>query len=166
LATSKADADTDIPMTRGVPRVRSDNLAIAMLLREGARRSPTFEALVQSIDDTDGIVFVEAGRCGHGVRACLLLSVKMAGPSRLLRIVLDARKADWDLIGSLGHELRHAVEVLSDSTVASSGAIYFFYQRIGATSAGRFETLAAVKTGDTIRAEVRRAPGFQPVGDP
>ena len=40
------------------------------------------------------------GQCGHGVRACLLPMMTMAGPNRVLRILVDQRKSDRDLMGS------------------------------------------------------------------
>lgn len=145
--------------TPEMPRVRSDDLSIAALINEGQERSATFRRLVETIDASDGIVYIEEGRCYHGVRACLMLSVTVAGPSRVLRIVVDTRKADWDLMGSIGHEMRHAVEVLSDASVRSSAAVYFFYQRIASSSRRTFETEAAIKAGLDVRAEARNQPG-------
>ena len=114
-----------------VSRVRADAPAIKARILEATRRSATFRGLVDTIDATNGIVFIQQGRCGHGVRACLPLTVTMAGPSRLLRVVVDMTRADRDPIASIGHELRHAVEVLSDETVTSDGAIFMLYKRIG-----------------------------------
>ena len=139
----------------GNSRVRTDNPAIAAVIQDGIRRSATFRRIVETIDASDGIVFVEEGRCAPSVRACLALSVKQAGPSRLLRVVVDVKRADWDLMGSIAHELQHAVEVLSDPSVRSNGAIYLFYRRAGETSGDRFETPAAINAGDSVRREAR-----------
>jgi hypothetical protein len=47
-----------------------------------------------------------------------------------LRILVDLRKAeDAELMASIGHELQHAIEVLTDRTITSDGAIYLFYER-------------------------------------
>jgi hypothetical protein len=70
-----ADAET-------FPRVRSAHPTIASLLTEGQARSATFRRLVEAIDASDGIVYIEDGTCGHGVRACLLLSVAEPAASR------------------------------------------------------------------------------------
>jgi hypothetical protein len=65
-------------------RVRAnDDALIAGLLREGYERSATFRRLVQTIDRTDGLVYLQRGTCGHGVRACLTLNVIVSGPSRM-----------------------------------------------------------------------------------
>jgi hypothetical protein len=129
---------------------------VARLIQEATQRSATFRTLVDTIHASDGIVYVNEGDCGHGVRACLV-DVTAAGSNRILRIQLDTRKADWDLMGSIGHELRHAVEVLGDPTVTSKGAMYFFYNRIGRRGTkSSFETEAAVAAGNAVRSEVRR----------
>jgi hypothetical protein len=146
-----------------ITRVRASDPAIAAIIRDSTAMSPTFRDLVRTVDETDGIVYVETGKCGHGVRACLAMSVTVAGPHRILRILIDARKLDWDLVGSIGHELRHVIELLADPTVTSGFALYFFYQREashrpgaeGSHQPGAFETNAAIDTGDAVRGEIR-----------
>ena len=76
----------------------------------------------------------------------------------MLWVMVDARGVDCDLMGSIGHELQHTVEVLGDSTVTSTEAMYFFYsQRADAGSRPAFETIAAKRAGETVSAEVRQA---------
>ena len=100
--------------TPTVPRVRSHSARIVDAIAQGVERSATFRGLIDTIDATDGLVFVDDGRCGHsGIRACLLLSVTIAGPHRLLRIIVETKKAPGcELVEAVGHELQHAVEVL------------------------------------------------------
>jgi hypothetical protein len=62
-----------------------------------------------TINASDGIVCVEEGACGHGVRACFA-NVTVAGAHPVLSVNVDTRKADGDLLGLTGHELRHTVE--------------------------------------------------------
>jgi hypothetical protein len=139
-----------------MPRVRSANPILAALIRKAILRSETFRRLVAEIDASDGLVYVQEGRCGRGFRACLPFSVTMAGTSRLLRVIVDLRSPDWDLMGSIGHELQHAIEVLNDASVTSNGAIYFFFKRVGTSSGDGFETNAALDAGDRVRAEARK----------
>jgi hypothetical protein len=116
--------------------------------------------VVDLIDATDGIVYVEPGRCEKSVRACLALTVQVAGPNRILRIVVDPRKPDCDLIASIGHELWHAIEVLREPWLTSDAALFFFYVREGRTTRtveSAWETHAAVKTGDAVRAELPKS---------
>jgi len=61
-----------------------------------------------------------------------------AGGNRYLRVLVDRQRADSDvdLMGSIGHELQHAIEAFSDNN--------------------RFETTAAINVGTAIRDELRR----------
>src|SRR5262249_32470243 len=91
----------------GIPVVRSSHTYIGWMRAEAAKRSATFRRLVSDIEATDGIVYVEQGACGHRVRACLALSVTPAGGYRILRVFVDARQPDWNVMASIGHELQH-----------------------------------------------------------
>jgi hypothetical protein len=137
-------------------RIRTHTPVVATLIQEATKRSATFRALVEIINASDGIVYVNEGDCGHGVRACLV-EVFAAGPNRIFRVKVNIRKASWDLMGSIGHELRHVIEVLGDPTVTSSAAMYFFYERTGRRGTkSSFETDAAVEAGQAVRSEVRQ----------
>lgn len=147
---------------RLMPRVRSADSTVADLIVRAYEWSATFRRVVDLIDATDGIVYVQPGRCGKNVRACTALTVTVAGPSRILRIVVDPRKPDCDLMASIGHELWHAFEVLRDPSLTTDADLFFFYAREGrhgdrdGDPLGAWETQAARKTGDEVRAELRR----------
>jgi len=146
-------ASVDAP---AVGRVRSTNALIGRVLKEASDRSQAFRRLVEIINASDGTVYVEEGKCGQGVRACLV-TVTMAGANRNLWVKVDTGAADVDLMGSIGHELQHAIEVLSDRTVTSGPTMYFFYLKKGSRSqTGTFETRAAVEAGEAVRSEVRK----------
>jgi len=73
------------------PHVRANgNPAVAALIEEGSHASETFRHLVAAIDRT-------------------------SGPHPILRILLNLHRELSDLIGALGHELQHALEMLSDA---------------------------------------------------
>ena len=138
-------------------RVRSNgDPSIATLIQEASARSATFRGLVEVIDATDGIVYVEQGKCGHSVRACLNLSVVVAGSYRILRIVVDTRRERLQLMAAVGHELQHAVEVLSNPKLTSAHAVYMFFMQEGPTGSERFETPAAIHAGLKVDAELRK----------
>jgi glycosyltransferase A (GT-A) superfamily protein (DUF2064 family) len=142
-------------ITESHARVRGVGPRVAAVVIEAAARSETFRGLVDRISSTDGIVYVEEGQCGHGVRACLSNTVTMAGPNRVLRIVVDPRKVDRDLMGSIGHELQHAVEVLSNRNISSGSAMTLFYLNSVGLRGDRFETYAAIEVGSAVRTELR-----------
>jgi hypothetical protein len=75
-----------------------------------------------------------------------------------LRILIDVRGASTqtgrvDLIGTIGHELWHALEVLADRTLTTAEAIFQFYAREVPTTHASFETKAAVAIGSRVRHE-------------
>jgi hypothetical protein len=137
-----------------MPRVRSTTPAIALALEEAQRRSPTFNDLVRTIEGTDGIVYVERGQCRRGVHACLSHSVTSGGGFRFLRILVDQVDDAVELMATIGHELRHAIELLSEPSVRTASAAYNFYAREAPTMRGVFETPAAVRAGVMVAAEL------------
>ena len=73
-------------------RVRSSSAPIGAAIALGVERSPMFRHRLAQIEATDGLVYVEEGTCGiHGVAACLVPRLVLAGPFRLLRVVVDVR---------------------------------------------------------------------------
>jgi len=136
-----------------MPRVRSGHAYIRAMIEEAAQRSDTFRRLVKGIEATDGIVYVEQGACGHSVRACLSLDVTAAAEYRILRVMVDPRQPDWEVMASIGHELQHALEVLGNVALKTSAAVYLFYSRPGGTG-DSFETSEAIKAGNAVRNEV------------
>jgi len=144
--------------TPTVPRVRSHSARIVDAIARGVERSATFRGLIDTIDATDGLVFVDEGRCGHsGIRACLLLSVTIAGPHRLLRIVVETKKArGCELVEVIGHELQHAVEVLRERHIRTDQQIHNFFDRLGRPVWDRFETDDAVNAGIAVAREACR----------
>jgi hypothetical protein len=89
------------------------------------------------------------------VHACLLFTITMAGPNRLLWILVDPQKSDRDFMASIGHELQHAVEVLSNRTIKSDRAMYSLYFEKCQRCGGAIETYAAIRAGAAVRAELR-----------
>ena len=57
----------------------------------------------------------------------------------------------------IGHELQHAIEILSNPHVRNTEDLYLFYSRFGTRGNGGldFETTAAIKTGNAVREEIR-----------
>src|SRR5688500_4216983 len=142
------------------PGVRSSHPGLSAVIRTASERSMTFRGLLETIEATDGIVYVEHGICHWHARGCLLSTVTVSGRYRVLQIVVNATAREDHLMGTIGHELQHAIEVLSDRNSRAASALYVFHQRNGLTvERGRaFETNAAVKVGNSVLTEVRRSP--------
>jgi hypothetical protein len=137
-----------------IPRVRSDHPRIARLVATAAERSATFKGEIERIESTNGLIYVQEGYCGRGGLACLIHTVTLAGPYRILRVNLDMRRDDCDLMGAIGHELWHAIEALADPSVTTDSRLTFFFQQLGPTNRGTFETSAAIHKGDDVFREV------------
>lgn len=140
-----------------VSRIRTENPDIKRAIVQATEWSGTFRGLVESIERTDGFVWILQGPC-NGAFACLSTYLEVAGPHRHLRIHVDLRRPGDRLMESLGHELQHAVEVLGTSVKSSAGMYHFFDHQAGAYRVGgRFETRAAVQAGIAVGGEVARA---------
>jgi hypothetical protein len=153
LAPPAADAQSTSTMSR----VRSENPSIAQLLADAPAMSATFRGLVAAIDATNGIVYVQSGRCGRGARACLSHSLQLAGPHRILRVLISTRRDREGLIGAIGHELHHALEILHDVNITTSQGMFFYFFGGSTSMTNRFETNDAIDAGVRIEYEVSTA---------
>ncbi len=149
-------ANPDVSADSTSAHVRTDHPVLATLIREGIDRSATFRRLVDAIQTTDGVVYVEQGRCGHGVRACLALSITVAGPHRVIRMVVEDLHPEAEAIPAIAHELYHSLEILRQPTITTSEGIYLFYKQYGSWQRDAFETEAAVEAGNAVSRELRK----------
>jgi len=144
-------------------RIRTDDAVILHAIEDATERSATFRRLVSTIDTSDGLVFISSGKCPGGVRACLVWQVTKAGPYRVLRVFIDKRKMDVDLMVSLGHELQHVVEVLENPRIIRTADLFAFYTQIAldpptswlqTRRRGGFETARAIEASKAVREEL------------
>ena len=142
------------PQVPAITRVRSENPLLSAAIVQGAERSTTFRRLIERIDATDGLVYVMEGKCGQGVRACLHMSLELSGTNRLLRILVNPRRAPGcELMGSIGHELQHALEALSNPNVRTSFGLSSFFHQIVPEGPRRFETPEEIQAGLAVEKE-------------
>jgi hypothetical protein len=153
LATEPCDAMQEQGLGT---RVRAEDPVLAALIQRATDQSPTFRRLVDAIHATDGIVYVIRGRCGHFVQACLKLWMGAAGSNRVLHVVVDERKLDMEAMASIGHELKHALEVLAEPSVRTGPGMLALYKQNGATRGETFETKAATEAGNAVYKELKR----------
>lgn len=156
LAQASASAPpVSSPDAGAIVRVRSTDERVSALIARAVDQSATFRRVRDRIDATDGIVYVEPGRCG-ALRACLASRVTVSGPNRILFVFVDPERGACDVMASIGHELWHAIEVLRERWIKSDGEMYSFIAK------GRernppawFETPEAIRTGQEVRDELR-----------
>ncbi|HZL93847.1 MAG TPA: hypothetical protein VFB99_09395 [Vicinamibacterales bacterium] len=113
--------------------------------------------LVATVEASNGIVYVQYGRCPGRIVACLPISMTSGGGNRFMHIVVNRERieSDGQLLGTIGHELQHATEVLSDRSVTNSTKMYFFYRRYAPTARERLETPDATDAGNAVERELR-----------
>jgi len=111
-------------------RVRSTERFMIALIREGYDRSPGFRDLVDVLQQSNVIVFVQPASCAGGrIRSCLV-SVNGSRRARHIRINVDPHTShDW-LIATVAHELQHAVEIAEHPDVIDGSGALELYRRI------------------------------------
>lgn len=139
--------------------VRPLDPLMAEALRDGLRRSPTLAALVQRIDELDGVVYFEgraqlSKRSDRPLLGSMSHAVSTTPAFRVIRIFVTPSAGNVT-IATLGHELRHAIEVLEDGGAVDVATVGLLYDRIGRrTRTGVYETNAAQQTGDRVMDEL------------
>ena len=111
-------------------RVRSTERFMIALIREGYDRSPAFRDLVDVLQHSHVIAFVQPASCAGGrIRSCLV-SVSGSDVGRHIRINVDPHTSHDRLIATVAHELQHAVEIAEHSEVVDASATLELYRRI------------------------------------
>jgi hypothetical protein len=141
-----------------MPRVRAVDQRVAALIERGTRRSATFKQLIERIEKTDGIVYVDVGVCRPPAVACLRHSMTHAGPNRVLHVMINMRRPPREVLASIAHELSHAMEVLAERQIQDDLAIFNFYNRqaLKRGDSLEFETIEAIETEIRVQTELGR----------
>jgi len=133
--------------------VRARDRKAAALLGLGVTASPTFRLLLDTLEHSDLIVYVETRPMS--LPGQLQLAAVVSG-SRYLRVSVRLPGRDADLVAWLGHELQHAVELASAPEVVDQDSLLRHYERIGMRrSADAVETVAAQQAWRRILDEVK-----------
>jgi hypothetical protein len=129
LTRPASHAGTD-DATGVFPRVRSTERFMIALIREGYDRSAAFRELVDTLQQSNVIVFVQPASCAGGrIRSCLV-SVNGSRRERHIRIHVDTHTSHDSLIATIAHELQHAVEIAEHPEVVDSAAALTLYRQI------------------------------------
>lgn len=141
-----------------VPHVRPLDSRLQELVALGMRDSPSFRALVTRLDASDVVVYV---RCTRRLRAGLTGQLTFMGASSGLRYVVVALEPSAlrdRQIATLGHELRHAVEIADTPSIVDARSLGDAYARMGrARRIGLdtvFDTDEAERTGELVWREI------------
>jgi hypothetical protein len=141
----------------GSPRVRANDGRTAAILLEGLRRSETLRVLVDEIEQSDVIVYLEIQWNLRRGLAGGLTWVAGTKSFRYVRISLSPYLTGDVMVATLGHELQHAVEIAREPSIVSGVTLASYYTRNGLSMAAHWsgwDTLAARQTGDEVRREL------------
>jgi hypothetical protein len=146
----------------GEVRLRPQDSRLEQVLKEGARRSTTFKALVDRIEASNVIVYVAINPMMKSNLSGMLTWMTRAGDYRYVRASIRVDLTFDQMIATLGHELQHAVEVIEDESVVDEKSLVALYRRIGHQNSNvtpaRWETAAAQQAGFRVRRELGSAP--------
>lgn len=144
----------------GGPRVRPVNARIATLLLDGLRRSPALVQLIDQIEASDVIVYLEIQPTLRNSLAGCLTWMEQAGNYRYVRASLSGNLTAEALIATIGHELRHVVEIVEHPSVVDETSFAALYRQIGVggSRTTNLDTREARETGALVRRDLNATP--------
>jgi hypothetical protein len=147
-----------------LPRIRTADARLRRLIQQGMRRSSTFKALVDRLQRSDVVVYVQCDGDPRSRLAGRLTFVSSAGGFRYVVARLAPLDASAQQIAILAHELQHAVEIADTPAIVDSQSLAREYLRIGHVNvwsplAGiSFDSEAAVAAGRLVAEELAGMP--------
>jgi hypothetical protein len=141
----------------GGPRVRPNDGRTAAILNDGLSRSETLRVLVDEIEQSDVIVYLEIQWNLRRGLAGSLTWITGTKSLRYVRISLSPDLTGDVMVATLGHELQHAVEIARQPSIISSATLASYYATNGLRMAAHWngwDTVAARQTGDEVRREL------------
>jgi hypothetical protein len=138
------------------PHVRGLSPKMKELIELAKRRSATFKSLVETLEQSDVVVYLENTKALPSGLDGRLMFLTKAGGVRYLHAQVTASLNAEELIAVVAHELQHAVEVAAHPEVRDAATLGSLYERIGVrtTAKDRYDTAAAQSTGRRVRAEL------------
>ena len=149
-------------LTQNAPRIRILDPILRELFEQGITQSPTLRALVEKVETSSILVFVDSDiRMPDRIGARLNFVTSMNG-LRYVRVAVDCKLSPRRQVALLAHELEHAFEIGSRPDIVDVEAMESFYEDFGFQTFenGRhrsFETDAAQATQEAVDEELGRA---------
>lgn len=145
------------------PRVRLLDPRLRSLFEQGKDRSPTFQALVRRLEQSNVVVYIETDPFSDTSFAGRLSFLSAVGGTRYLLIRVAPLPSLIQQLAMIGHELQHAVEVADNPEVVDQDSLWREYMRIGYVSGMvdsglAFDTHAAIDAGARVAEELRSEP--------
>jgi hypothetical protein len=146
---------------RSLPHLRPLCPEMQRALETGVARSRSFRAIVAALERSDVVVYLRVGRPGAeappgGGRTAF---VAAAAGLRYLQIsIVESHCRTMD-VATLGHELRHALEIAAAPSIMDAASLGRYYDAVGYLVAHpgdtrAYESRAAVESGCRILDEL------------
>ena len=152
------------PAAAGAPgRLRPADTKAATLLEAGTARSETFRLLVDAIERSDLVVYVETGVLAVPGQVQFVAATPR---TRYIRVSVRVPGLENDLLAWLAHELCHATEIAAAPDVTGQASLRTYYDRVGGSlRAGPtviMETSGAQKVQAAVERELRTSTRRKP----
>ena len=159
-ALSFADTIVDPRLT---PHVRIAEPRLRQLFAIGMSGSPTFRSLVERLEQSDVVVYLQTDVYGPWSVAGRLSFLSVVAGTRYLVVRLTPLRSPAQQLAMIGHELQHAVEVAERPQIVDAESMYREYLEFGylngASAPGiAVDTEAAMEAGVRISDELRDDP--------
>src|SRR5512138_397738 len=109
--------------------VRTTEPQIARIVATGIARSATFRRLIDTMNASDVIVYLEPKLSRSALSGYLAHRVVAAGTVRYVKIAVDLHGGEDRLVGLVAHELQHAVEVAQAPSIRDSAAMVRLFEQ-------------------------------------
>ena len=151
------------PLSPSVKNVRLRDTAAALLFRFGQEKSARFRHIVQALEASNVIVYVEVRQDAEYPVGGGLTFIGETHGIRWVRATVDSGTMNYArtcqdivrLTAILGHELQHALEAAQAPSMPDEAGFARYFRSIGVDEPGILDTLAARHAGSRIADELR-----------
>src|SRR5688572_13014413 len=163
LAAAVAPAASG-PLSAAVPNVRARDSAAALMLRFGSAKSARFRELVQTLEQSNVIVYVEVRQDAEYPVGGGLTFIGETHGVRWVRATVDSGTMNYArtcqdivrLTAILGHELQHALEASQAESLRDEAECGRYFRSIGVDEGPHvLDTIAARRAGARVADELR-----------
>ena len=137
-----------------LPRIRTNDLDIALAVRHGYDASPTLRRIVQKLQGANVVVYLDRNNRLRQNEAAHLRFAGSASGLRYVRVSLSTRLSERELTVFVAHELMHAVEIAEAEHVVDERSMKELYCRIGSPKQHGFDTEAAQFVTEQVSEEL------------
>jgi hypothetical protein len=137
--------------------VRSTEPRIVTLIEDGIAGSATFRSLIETLNESDVIVYIKLNRTRLALGGYLAHTIVAQGHYRYLSIRVETAGSRRRLVSLLAHELQHAVEVAHAPEVRDAESLERLFSglavKFGCGGTSCFETQAAKDVEHSVNQE-------------